>query len=284
MYKKIFNFTFFIFIIFIFYVSFKKYILLSTSLKDTSIMFINNVFPFLFITILLNNLLFDLNLPMYFRKVFQNNYIYIFFISILSGAPTSAIIIEKHLKDKVITGKDASILLSFTTFNSPLFLYSYLNTIFIDIHIVLKIIAIIYLSNIGLLLFYKNKLSNNNIVKNYKQVSIINSLTSSIKCTINSILYIFSTILFFKMVSDLLIPESSIIRGFIEVTQGLQALSKISLPLKIKELLSLVILNFAGLSIHIQICNVLKDYNINYKYFYISRIIYSLISLIVLII
>ena len=57
MYKKIINFTIFSIIIYIFYLSFKNYQVLAASLIDTSIMFIKNVFPFLYITILLNGLL-----------------------------------------------------------------------------------------------------------------------------------------------------------------------------------------------------------------------------------
>ena len=283
MYKKIINFTIFSIIIYIFYLSFKNYQVLAASLIDTSIMFIKNVFPFLFITILLNSLLIDLNLPFYFQKIFNNKYIYIFFMSILSGTPTSSIIIEKYLQKNDISEKDASLLLTFTAFNTPLFLYYYLNKIFIDKLIILKIILIIYISNILLFLFYYKKLSKNisQTIK-YNRINIMESLINNIKASINSIIYIYATILFFKMTSDLLISPTSIIRGFIEITQGLNALSISNYNLKIKELLTLVILNFGGLSIHIQICNVLKNYNINYKYFYLSRIIYIIFSFIIL--
>lgn len=283
MYKKIINFTIFSIIIYIFYLSFKNYQILASSLIDTSIMFIRNVFPFLFITILLNGLLIDLNLPFYFQKIFRNKYFYIFFMSILSGTPTSSIIIEKYLQKNDISEKDASLLLTFTAFNTPLFLYYYLNKIFIDKIIILKIILIIYISNILLFLFYYKKLSKNisQTIK-YNRINIMESLINNIKASINSIIYIYATILFFKMMSDLLISPTSIIRGFIEITQGLNALSISNYNLKIKELLALVILNFGGLSIHIQICNVLKNYNINYKYFYLSRIIYIIFSFIIL--
>ena len=51
---------------------------------------------------------------------------------------------------------------------------------------------------------------------------------------------------------------------------------------KIKELLTLVILIFGGLSIHIQVANVLNDYNIDYKNFYLAKIIMIVLSISVL--
>ena len=272
MYKKIINFTIFILIICIYCLVFKKYQVLVPSLIDTSIMFIKNVFPFLFITIILNYLLIDFNLPSFFR----NNYIYVFFMSILSGCPTNAIIIEQLLNKNKINENDASMVLAFTTFNNPLFLYHYLNKILLNKWLVIKAILIIYITNII------SKSINAKMPS--RTLNIQNSLTKSIKNSINQIINIYATILFFKMISDLFISPTTILRGFIEITQGLNVLSTVNISIKTKELLSLVILNFGGLSIHIQIASVLKNYNINYKYFYTTRLLYSLLSFIILII
>ena len=202
-------------------------------------------------------------------------------MSILSGSPTSAIIIRKHLENRKLTEKNASLMLSFTTFNSPLFLYSYLNKLFQNKIIIIKIIMTIYIANIIIFIVFNLTIEKSNEIElTYSDNNILSSITNSIKSSIGAIINIYATILIFKMISDLLLSPTSFLRGFIEVTQGLQALTIVNVPSKIKELLSLVILNFSGLSIHIQICNVLKDYNIDYKYFYLSRIIYIVISLI----
>lgn len=283
MYKKLFNITILTLIIITIYLTFKNYQILGKSLINGSTLFILNVFPFLFIMFFLNNLLIEMNFPYYFQKAFSNRYLYIFLMSMLSGAPTNAIIIESFLERKVVNEKDASVLLSFTMFNSPLFLYYYFHKIFTNNLIIIKLFLFVYLANTIIFILFSKKLSATcNYSLSFNKVNIVNAITKSIKKSINSIINIYATILIFKMISDLFLPSKSLLRGFIEITQGLELLSIINLPIKIKELLLLVFLSFSGLSIHIQLASILKDYNINYEYLYYTRILLMLFSLLVL--
>lgn len=286
--KKYLNVLFIISIFIIIFCLFNNDLKISISVTDTSIIFIKKVFPFLFIMMILNNILLEINFPYYINKLFKNSYIYIFILSIISGSPINAIIIKEYLEKEFINESEASLLLTCTCFNNPLFLYNYFNLLFNDIYIISKLFFIIYLSNLFLFIPLLVQLKKNNIKIYYKKFNTINILIISIKKTINNLINIFAIIVLFKLLCDIFITNNSviasIIRGLIEITQGLNSLLYLDVSIKIKELLSIVILQFGSLSIHIQISNILNDYNINYKYFYLSRILLISISIIMIII
>ena len=70
----------------------------------------------------------------------------------------------------------------------------------------------------------------------------------------------------------------SVLNGFIEMTQGIKYISLEAIPLKLKCVLSVMILSFGGLSVHVQIMSVLSDTDIKYLPFLVSRVLASIIS------
>lgn len=253
------------------------------SVTTTSLLFINKVFPFLFIMIIFNNLLISFNLPYYISKITKSSYLYIFIMSLISGCPVNAIIIKDFLDYNYINEKDASIILSFTNFNNPLFLYFFFNLLFNNKMITLKLFFIFYLCNIIIMFIFKSKLNIQDFNVKYIKINISKSIIDSINNSINSLFKIFAIIMFFNLLTDLLIGNdkviyTSIIKGIIEITQGLNSLLTINIALKLKQIIALAIILFSGFSIHIQISSILSDYKINYKYFYISKFIMIIIS------
>ena len=247
-------------------------------------MFIYKVFPFLFIMMVLNKMLISFNFPYYLNKIFKKKEIYIMIMSMLSGSPINAIILNDYLKNKQINEKSASITLMFTTFNNPLFLYNYFLSNFTkkDTFILM---SIIYISNIIIYLIFKNKIATDNNSNKFISYNIKYELFNIIYNSLESLIKIMGIIIFFKVVTDLLfINESyftSLLKGLIELTTGLNSLNNFSYSL-LKKIIALTIISFASLSIHMQISIILGSYKINYKYFYLSRILLILISTILL--
>lgn len=274
------------FILVLIVIFFDNYQFLSSLTFDISKIFLLRVFPFLFIMMVLNNLLISLNFPYYLNKIFKNNIVYIFIMSLLSGSPINAVILKEMLDNKMIREKDASIILAFTTFNNPLFLYNYFHLIFHNNLIIIKLFIFIYLGNIFIFLIFKKHLGKTRNSYSYEKVSLSKAINAAIHKAITNLLNIFAIITFFYLLASILSPRldilSTLFKGLLEITQGLNALVDLRLSTKIKELLVLVILGFAGLSIHMQISLILKNYNINYKYFYLSRLILILIPFLIL--
>lgn len=285
--KKRLNFILIILIYFFIYLIFKKNSALSNITFLSLKIFITKVFPFLFIMMTLNNFLIKCNLPYYFNKIFKNQNLYIFFSSIISGSPINAIILKNFLDSKYISLKEASILLSCTCFNNPLFLYSYLFLIFNNIHSVIKIMAILYILNIVIFIYLTNKMRIS-VKQNYKDYNLKKELFNSIYDSMQNLIKIMGIIVFFKIILDLTMTKNSLLfvifKGLIEITTGLNSLNTIYVSIKIKEIISYIIISFMGFSIQMQISIILEKFNIDYKYFYLSRLFLIITGIIIILI
>lgn len=249
-------------------------------------MYILKVFPFLFIMMILNNLLIKCNLPYYFNKIFKNNDLYIFFSSILSGSPINAVILKNYLENDYITVKKASKILAYTSFNNPLFLYNYLHLILNNNYNVIKVMGILYISNFILYIYFNKKNNSQSFIK-YKEYNLKKELFNSIYESIQNLIKIMGIIIFFKIILDLLMTKESIcyslLKGLVEVTTGLNDLINFNISIKIKEIISYIIISFMGLSIQMQMSIILEKYNIDYKYFYTSRVFIIALGIILII-
>lgn len=265
-------------------------------------LWVTKVFPSLFPMFIINEILIESDFPGLItnsiikvtkNKIKINIYaIYVFIMSIFSGTPSNAVILKSLVGKKFITSKDASFILSFTFFSNPLFLWNMLNTSF-DKSTTLKIILIHYISNIILFIFFKNRLitKNNFFIISNSKINLSKILNKSIKTSLDTLTMILGTISFYIIISTILLNSfnlnillQTLIKGLLELTQGLNNLSLLNTCVKTKEIIAITIISFGGLSIHSQIQNIISDTNIKYKYFFIGRIFQTLISIILLII
>lgn len=92
--------TIFILIILIF----KNYSIVLNSTINAVNIWLYKVFPYLFIMIIINDTLINLDL----ESKFKNTSIYIFIMSLLSGSPTSAVIISNLYNNSKISKKKCS--------------------------------------------------------------------------------------------------------------------------------------------------------------------------------
>lgn len=284
--KNYINISMIISIILIIIICFSRSNIISLSALESTQIFLTKVFPFLFIMMILNFLLISLNLPYYLSKLVPNPYFYIFVMSLFSGSPVNGVIISSFIEKKFLTTKEASAALCFSTLNNPLFLYNYFKIIFNDSLIITKLFLIIYLLNFIIFIFFTLRYKPQKCTFNKENFSFQKNLIKAITSSLQTLLNIFAIITFFKIICDLLLPYQNsltiLIKGSIEITQGLNLMINANITSKTKELLALVILTFSGFSIHIQISNILSKYNINYKYFYISRFILIISEIIII--
>ena len=249
---------------------FKNYEIVLKSTLDATKIWLNKVFPYLFIMIIIQDLLINLN----FSSFFKNTAIYIFIMSLLSGTPSGTYIISKLKKQNIITKEYANTCLIFTFFANPLFLYSILNSIFLSKLTTIRLMLILYLTNLILYFIYKKDLPSNGKSINTNEIN----LSSSIKTSINTTITVLGVITFYLILSNIIITEFNIIypfniffKGFLEMTQGLASL--INSSIKFKEVIAMIFISFGGFSIHTQVSCILNEANLSYKYFFKGRII-----------
>lgn len=283
-------------LILIIFTLFKYNYILQKSVIDGVTIWLTKVFPTLFIMFILNDLIINLDIlnsvnrfinPI-FNKIFNTtgNSSNVFLLSIFSGTPTSAFIIKEMLNNNNITLEDANKLIAFTYFSNPLFLYTILSLSF-NKYIVIKIILIHYLSNIIIGLIFRNKYPsyNLNITSNKNNINIFSLLSKSINKSLNTLIMILGTIVFYMIITNLISTIFNVndinnifIKGLFEITQSLNILPNLHINSFIKEIITISIISFGGLSIHTQVLSIINDTNISYKNFFIGRILHTLIS------
>lgn len=265
-------------------------------------LWITKVFPSLFPMFIINDILIEADFPIFITnfisKISKNKLkskgyiIYVFIMSVFSGTPTNAIILKKLVEKNLISSKDASIILSFTFFSNPLFLFNMLTMTFSQ-EITIKIIIIHYFVNGIIYFLFKRKISSTTMELPFinNKIKLSNTLNNSIKKSLDNLIMILGTITFYIIISTILvtsikqnITNQTILKGLLELTQGLNNIQVLNISNKLKEIIAISIISFGGLSIHSQVSNIISEANISYKYFFIGRVLHIVFSIILIII
>ncbi len=255
-------------------------------LKGASLFFLN-VFPTLLPMFIINDLLLNYNFGIYLNKLVGKFFFkffkmgpmatYIFIMAIFSGTPTNAYIINNCLENNLITKDEAEVILAYAFFINPLFLYQMLNNIFHHNLITLKIISICYFSNLLIAFYFKKFKYSNTLPLKIKEETFNITLTKSIKKSLNTLLSIMGTIIFYLVLSEginIIWPNSLIncfFNGLLEITGGLNKLAVLNVNMYFKEIVAIIFISFGGLSIHSQIKGIIPN-DISYKTFLEARI------------
>lgn len=302
--KNIENFLFIILLVLISYEVLKESEIVISTVKISLKIWKDNIFPSLFPFFIISNLLIELHLPEILGNVFNklmykifkinSNTSFVLFLSIFSGFPSNAKYTKELLDKKLISTEDATKILTFTHFSNPLFIIGTLSTYINEKSIIIKVLLAHYLSNfiIGFILRNYNskkiKSSNENTIIDYSTPKFGSILTKSITNSINTLLLILGTVTTFLILTSLINTIFNVdgiykvlINGFFEITQGLKSLEYINLSINTKAILSVIILSFGGLSVHMQVLTIISDTKIKYLPYLISRILHSIISVIV---
>lgn len=260
------------------------------SILKSSYMFFIKIFPSLFPTMLIGMILVKNNveiiIPKFIKNIFKklfnfdDNMTNIFIMSIICGTPSNAIFINEYLKDGLINSKTAENLLCVTHFINPLFVINTVgqNILNNKVHGII-ILFLLFLSNITKAFILRNNfIPCNNQNKTYQNKSIIISINESIKATILCLLNIFSVVILFNMLTNLIksifnlnIISSFIINSVLEMTGGLINLSLVNIPFKF--IIAYYILSFGGLCIWMQVISSTDNKNIHFKKYVLFRIL-----------
>ena len=184
-----------------------------------------------------------------------------------------------------IDEKEGTNLLCYTFFSNPLFIIGTLAATFLNSECLAPIILFShYIPNIiiGIYLKKHNTNYNNNISKRISNPNFGKVVTNSIMNAINTLLLILGVISFFSILTTIITNKfninSTFVSSIFEITQGLNNIKDLNISLKLKTILSTMVLSFGGLSSHMQIYSIISETNIKYKPFLISRIVHSLLS------
>ena len=258
--------------------------------------FKTKLFPSIFPFFVLASLLLELGLatkisiklnPL-IRKIFhvEGNSSFIILVSLISGFPSGSKYIVESLKTKSISKDTANYLLTFTHFANPLFVLGTCGLILNSISLAYKILIIQILSNLILGIIIRPKeIISSKITNNHQNKSFLEALPKAINDAIKVLLFMLGSITFFMFFSKLLTTTLSlnlffntILTGLLDMTSGISLVNTIDTTNYIKGLLVLTFITFGSFSVHLQVLNNTKEVDIDYKYFFLGRIIQTSIA------
>ncbi len=271
----------------------------------------NNIFPSLFPFFLLSELFIQYGfveflgelLKPIMNRIFRisNHTAFIFVMSIISGFPSNAKYTKALLDEHKINEKEATKILTFTHFSNPLFILGTVSITFLgNREIGFLILFCHYITNLILGLLFRNyypspknechisikkAINHMTLVRMRKKESFPMILSNALNHTIQTLLFILGVTTTFLIVTTLVnqhivLPSfyQSILNGFFEMTQGLKYVSLLNIPLKIKGILTVMILSFGGLSVHMQLIGILSKSRIKYFPYLTARILHATIA------
>lgn len=249
------------------------------SVYDSLNIWFHNIYPSIFISYmissyLINNALFSkLSFILKYLIKFDSHKSYsLLFINIFLGNPGTSKLINNALKQNEITTNDYIKLCDLCNFVNPFFLLIFLPPFTYLIYLIVNLIYIFIYS-----LFNSKKKQFNNFSTNYsysfsKSINDVISILLNVACLITLFNIIKTTLIYYL---DLLHINNIIIKiilSFLEISSGLQYLSKLNI-----NILSIILISFQGLCILIQSFNCLDKKNISFKRYILIHILSSII-------
>ena len=242
-----------------------------------------SLFPVLFPTLILSDILLASGLiskiPKFFYDVYSKIFktspygLFVFIVSIFGATPTNAKILKDLYDSKLIDKNSLTKILSQTIFFNPILILTFSN---------LKVLIIMWVSNVLTSFILRDALvseSPPNASYNFEF-----NLNKSIEKNMKTILNILGTLTVFLSLSNIIPIKNPIMKTFIsgilEITSGFTRI-KLYTVSPINDILMLTFTSLASFSIIMQIKSILKETKFDSKYFYTSRILTLFISLLI---
>lgn len=281
------------------------------SVKFSFSIWTNNIFPSLFPFFVLSEILVNYGFIELVGELFKpfmyslfrvkGECAFIFIMSIISGFPSNAKYTRELYLNGTLNKEEASKILTFTHFSNPLFILGTISLLFLNNKEAgLLILLCHYGTNLIIGLIFRNfypspkeheKASLKRAILNMHQKRIHNQqsfgtiMTNSLVNSINTLLLILGVVTVFLVITTIIGNNlhigsyyQSVLNGFFEMTQGLKYVSILGIPLKLKAVLSTMIISFGGLSVHMQMMSILSDTKISYFPFLTARIMHATIA------
>lgn len=260
----------------------------------------DNLFPTLFPFFIISNILIDYNFPRIIGKIFKKPFTRLFKLneecsfvlinSLISGTPSGAKITTDLVTKEIITKEEGNKLLTFTHYSNPLFIIGFIGSIILNNQIVAYIILVSHIISgmlVGIIFNYKNKVINKKSINGYSKKPIGTVIKNSIDNSLNTMFLLLGIVTLFTILTSLIDNilnlnslNSLIVSGILEMTQGIKNVNNLNLSIYLKTVLITFFISFGGLSIHMQVLSIISEAKLKYKYYFLARIIHSILSII----
>lgn len=278
--------VFFSFVIFVFLSSPEVII---DSVNYSMDVFIKNLLPTLFPFFILVDFLMNYGYVDYLKSILRFKYGYVILLSMISGLPSNAKYIKIFLDNKMISMRDAEIMMSVTFFPNPMFVISSVGLLMMgSLKLGFMALISVYISNFMVYFLYYKKLSNVSASISTSRVSFPKLLSSSILNNINTLLVILGTIMFFMTILNIFVhfvnlsdEMLAIINGIFEMTSGIKNMSTSVFSTQVKYIFISLFLSFSGMSVLMQAFSILSEYKLNVKFILKNKLLVMILNLLI---
>ncbi len=273
--------------------------------------FIHKLFPILFPFFVLSSLMSEYGVVDFLGELMKNITHRLFrlnqkiafplFFSMISGFPSGAKYTSMLYLEGALSKKEANQLLAFTHYANPAFILGTIGGAFLKNN---KLALFIFLSHLiggiltGVFITRKNKMKKEKEKVSMKKALLAMEkkranqtktlgqvLSSSINGAIENLFSILGTITFFMIIAKFMtsfLPISKygiiLLKGILEMTQGIEAISTISTSLFLKGLLITFFLSFGGISVHMQAVSMISKTNLSYFSYLKGRFVHLFLA------
>ncbi|MBP3841103.1 MAG: hypothetical protein IK997_03130 [Bacilli bacterium] len=268
------------------------------SVKETVVLFFNNLFAPIFIFYTLTDLLINYDFLKvlkitFFKKLssflhVNTNSLFILIFSMITGFPSGSKYICDFYNKKLISYDEATYLLMFTHFSNPLFILGTIGNLF-GKSFSIKILISTFLSNIIISIIFRPKNSsynsNNKIV--LTKLSFTECLTNSFKKTYQIIMIVLSNSIVFTTLGYLINRNihnkvlQLFIFGILDLTKGITLLNNYSFSLLFKGIVICTFISFGSININVQVKSIIEKERLPYIYFLSGRLIATFLSILI---
>lgn len=308
--KKYF-FTIVILFLAVFCILFPETMIAST--KSGIILWGNVLLPSLFPFLIISNLITKTALPKIFGRILNPIMTFLFnlpgisilplFLGMTGGYPIGAKITSDLLESKIISKKNANHLITFVNNSGPLFISGAIGIgLYKNVKIGLLLLLVHYLSALIVGFIFREKGNFNDTKKeiDFEIISLKNlgtTINEAVKNAISSVFNIGGFIILFSLISNLLISTGilsvlskiilprlsketayAILSGFLEVTNGINLIAVLNIPLIYKLIITSILLGFGGCCIHMQTLSIISKTNISLKKYLIGKSLQGVFS------
>lgn len=266
--------------------------LVYSSVMDALNMWVKNLIPALFPFFIIADILVNYNISTFIPKIIRkcckvvwnitDEMFTILILSMVSGFPSNARNTRTLYDMGRISLDEANHILIFSHFSNPVFILTTVGVFFLGNEKIGIIILIAhYLSNFILGVFFRGKFKHSEIINNMGEMKndLGNVFINAIRHGIDNIMLICGIVVVFMMMATIIVNRlhlgiynTMIVKGIMEITIGIQALSKLGINIIYKAVIASCFLAFGGLSVHMQVFSQLDGTKIKYSYFLMGRL------------
>ena len=266
--------------------------LVYSSVMEALNMWVKNLIPALFPFFIIADILVNYNISTFIPKIIRDfckviwnitdEMFSILVLSMVSGFPSNARNTRTLYDMGRISLEEANHILIFSHFSNPVFVLTTVGVFFLGNERVGIIILIAhYLSNFILGVCFRGKFRHNEnvMVSGSERKDLGGIFIGAIRHGIDTILLICGIVVVFMMMATIIVDmlhlgsyNTMIVKGIMEITIGIQALSKLGINIIYKAVIASVFLAFGGLSVHVQVFSQITGTKIKYSYFLMGRL------------